>query len=205
MKYLKSVLMLLMTIFLLSGLVISSPLYAEPPSNSGPRVFRVEGWNWFLIDANGMVAFVGPDVSAVCEGGLPYASLQYQNIDNPADADLIMSLAKVDDAPTYVYPEAALEYLDNGWPDIAHLCGYHYLYGPIASGTSDGIFTDNDGKAADNFHSRVNSWGLSATGVLFTPSDDPVSFSAGFRCRFNYDQDPDKAWEKCRNRLNLGK
>jgi hypothetical protein len=203
MKYLKSVLMLVTRIFLVSGFVVSSPLFANPPSNSGPRVFRTEILAFAVIEANGMAAFVGADISALCEGEDWFGFWEYMIIDSPADIDLAMLLAKGDDVPTYVYPEAAIVWED-GWIDLAYLCEYDQLYGEIASGTSNVIYTDNDANAADNLHERVNSFGVSATGVLFTPSDDPVSFSGGRRCLWSFDQDPDKTWVKCRDRLNLG-
>lgn len=203
MRYFGSVLIRAISIVVLFGLALTSPLCAQPPGQSGPHVFRGESYNWWMFDANGMVVFVGVDVPAYCAGETVVGSWKFQLIENPADIELIMSVIKGDDLPTYIYPATAW-YNDEGFPDPFKLCEYDYFYGAIAAGTSDAIYTDNDGAAAFYTRPRANSWGVSAHGVLYTQEDEPIDFSGGFRCVLKFNQNPDKAWAKCSNRLSLG-
>jgi len=147
-----------------------------------------------VFQANGMVAFVGADVPEYCQGNYLFDYWEYQKIESPADIDLIMSLSRGDDLLTFVYPDSIF------WDPCANAEGGNAW---IVSGTSDAMYTDNDQNAADNYHSRANSWGISAQGVLFTQGGDPVNFAGGFRCVDKFNENPEKAWGKCKNRLNL--
>lgn len=191
------------TLFSLLILSISVSAWATPPSDSGARVLRSEDYNWWMFDAKGMAVFVGIDIPAFCSDAWVVGSWQYQVIVNPSDIDLLMAVAKGDDLITNIYPATAF-YDEDGNADPARLCEYDYFYGPIASGTSDAIYTDNDGMAYFNDHSRANAFGVSAHGVLFTPEDEPVNFSGSFHCVYKIKQNPDKAPQKCSSNLSLG-
>jgi len=193
MKSIKNAMLLVFSFVATSGLFFSQPLLAEPPTNSGPYVSRFGAFNWFAFEANGMVAFVGADVPAICQEDYVYGYWDYQIIESPADFDLVMGLAKADDIPVFVYPDSIL------WDP----CGYDDGNMWIVSGTLDAIYTDNDAYAYYNYHSRANSYGVMTHGVLFTQDGDPVNFSGGLRCVFKNNENPDKTWEKCNSRLNL--
>ena len=194
MKSFKYALTPIISLFIFCGLIVSSPLSAKPPESSGPYVSRYGEYSFWTYWANGMIVFVGADIPAYCQGDFPFGLWDYQEIESPADIDLIMSVSKGDDIPTFVYPDSI--YWENPCAN-----GDEDLW--IVSGTSDAIYTDNDMNAAENYHSRANSWGVSAHGVLFSQDGDPVSFSGGFHCVFKNNENPAKAWEKCKNRLSL--
>ena len=178
------------------SLLSSASLYAGPADQSGPRVFRDQIDMFYVVVANGMIAFVGLDVPRACGDGefSPDAVWNRQRVVNPSEIELWN--AKVDDAVTYVYPISYALDEDNNF-NVFLICGHVWAGDDeIASGTSDGILTDNDANAYGQ--KRTNSYGVSFHGVLDTPTGDPVVFNGGFHCTVRPGSDM-----KCKDRLNL--
>ena len=182
MKKFRHILMAAMSFFIACGMLVSSPVAADKPEYTGAYVEWFEGYNWFLFGANGLVAFVGVDIHEACTGGDPVDLWSAKRVQVPSDYEMIMSLWKGDDVATFIYPEAALAFTPEGDIDVGYLCGYHFDFGPVATGTSDALAHDNDVFAWRNSHRRANSFGLNATGMLYTQAGDRVAFSGGFHC-----------------------
>jgi hypothetical protein len=132
MKSFKYALTPIISLFIFCGLIVSSPLSAKPPESSGPYVSRYEDYSFWTYWANGMIVFVGADIPAICQGNFLLGLWDYKEIESPADIDLIMSVSKGDDIPTFVYPDSIY------WNDP---CAYGDENLWIVSGTSDAICT----------------------------------------------------------------
>ena len=199
----KVVQQILLSILMGFALLMSAPLSADPPEQSGPNVYRWEGYIWHWFSANGMIAFVGIDIPAYCgSGNLIVDQWDIQAVVSPSDFDLWMGREKLDDAMTFVYPASFA--FEDGEFNPGKLCWHALEYGDMASGTTDSILTDNDVFAWRNDHKRANSFGVRSHGVLYTPSGDPVNFSGGFHCVFNYNPIKDEFKSKCKDRLTMG-
>jgi hypothetical protein len=199
----KSVQQILLSILMSFALLMSAPLSADPPEQSGPNVYRWEGYSWYWFSANSLIAFVGIDVPTFCDSGtFNVDQWDFHSVGSPSDIDLWIDQMKLDDAMTFVYPASFA--LEDGELDPFKLCFHVFEYGDLASGTTDAILNDNDVFAWRNDHKRANSFSLKSHGVLYTPSGEPVNFSGGFHCVFNYNPIKDEFKSKCKDRLTMG-
>ena len=187
---------LILAVALFSGLFMATGALADPPSQSGPIVFRYEiNWGWAYV-ASGLIAVHGFDDVHWCNLGCPGDPACFdtdelnklKEIVSPAEADLIMQLWKGDDLTTTV------------WPWEGSLCGSvdALQQVPLAFGTVDLIATDND-LFASAVHNRMNSFKISAHGALETPAGERLQFMGRNKCVWHPIRQP----IKCTNKINL--
>ncbi|MCU0235041.1 MAG: hypothetical protein MUE90_13550 [Thermoanaerobaculales bacterium] len=173
---------------------VAAPLLAQgPPVSSGPNVVRDEvyGWWWnFADEKRGYFAIIGADAVAICSGGFVGSFWDLQQNFPPADDGLIHVVLKGDDVLASVWPASILE---------GDACGYILSFPPIAQGTLDAIYNDNDLEGFYYDHNRHNSYRLSAHGVLSAPDGESMTFSGGFHCVF----DPDYIKGECKTKIVL--
>jgi hypothetical protein len=183
------------------SMLLVAPLMADPPDASGPYVVRFEDYGWWYYYADGLLMIHGADWQAVCNNEFPFTDLfQIQDVNCPADTDLIVTLTKGDDVDSWVYPDWFLVFDENGNFDIPATCYNVATVEPFASGEMDFVYTDND-LLGYLPHNRYNTWHLSAHGKLYTPDGDRMICNSGFHCVWNGDLlDP---WQKCKTKINL--
>ena len=167
---------------------LTVPLFAQgPPANSG-IVERWEGDGWFRWYADfkrNFVAFHGVDIEAWCawDENTEWSTWQVQDVIIKGDPEwLVKTTEKGDDMITSVWP---IEILDEvAYPD--HWCDGVLDLEPIATGTADVVFTDND--LTGGFYEptpRMNAYHLSAHGLIDAEVDgEQLMFSGGFNCQW---------------------
>ncbi len=151
---------------------------ADPPASSGPHIVRYlsepdNGFYAFFIpdERTGLSAIVGADVVADCLGDpAPFDMVYIQEVDIPEDPNRISQLVTNGEATTTV------------WATLDFDCDYFTSVAPVASGTSNMRYTDNDVLTFltdDNVNS--NAFGLMANGTLYDSDGNTVRFSAHSR------------------------
>jgi len=153
----------LLLVFLI-GLIVSPVLLADPPAQSGFRVFRFEdGVNiaWAIADYNkGQHAIIGLDIREFCMGVVDFDVVFAQAVF--LDQGQIVVNAN-GEARTEVFPFPQFD------------CDLFMNVDPLATGTSRVRYTDNDYNISGT---RTNSFGIVAQGTL-------QSFDTGEDMRFN--------------------
>ena len=161
----------------------AAPVFAQgPPPTSGPFVVRgtFDGadsdWWWGIADVKrGYFSVHGVDVVSWCEGNPSgYNIWSFQDVNLPADEGLVHALQKGDDVLTSVWPISVL--------DDFFCIGILERGVPLAQGTVDMVFTDNDVWAWLFDHNRANAYGITGHGVLTAPDGERMRCNAGFRC-----------------------
>jgi hypothetical protein len=183
------------------SMLLVAPLMADPPDASGPHVVRYDDYAWWYYYTDGLLMIHGADFQAYCDGGFPYTDLwQIQDINSPADTDLIVRSLKGDDVESWVYTEWFLVFNEDGFIDQEATCRNFETIEPFAAGEMDIVYTDNDvfGYLP---HNRYNTWHLSAHGKLYAPDGDRMICTSGFHCVWN--GDPFEPWVKCKYKINL--
>jgi hypothetical protein len=101
---------------------------------------------------------------------------------------IIVDLFKGDDVRTYVYPFTPFD------------CNLILNVPPLAYGTSDVVWTDNNLFGEDT--NRANSWNVSAHGVLTDGNGEEYVFQHNLHCTWigYYDDD---ATTKCHSKIRL--
>jgi len=178
---------LILVLAVFGGLLIPAEMSADPPSQSGPIVFRYQvNWGWAYID-DGLLAVHGFDLEHWCNLGCPGAEgcfetdelHELQEIVSPADEGLFIHLFNGDNLTTTV------------WPWEGSLCAsFDAMEGvPLAFGTVDLISTDNDVLAYLFGHPRHNAFKVGAHGVLETPAGERLVFNGHENCVWHPDFD----------------
>jgi hypothetical protein len=191
---------LILAVALLSSLFMATGVGADPPSQSGPIVFRHEGnWGWAYVDS-GLLAVHGFDVGYWCALGCQtdeepscfatHELHKLREIVSPAEIGLLMYLLKGDDLTTTV------------WPWEGGLCrSVNALQGvPLASGTVDLIITDNDFATWLYDHHRKNTVHTGAHGVVETLDGERFTFSGHIKCIWHVTRQP---VIKCKNKITM--
>lgn len=171
----------LMTLTVLA-LLAPCTAVADPPAESGPYVVRYEDsplWaGWLVADAKrGYFSFIGWDPYEFCTNfpaGIDIMSIQ--EVQNPQNEDQINVLVKMDDVYAAVWE----------WvPGTPITCPYILENPPLAVGTADGTYTDNDLYAdLSPDEERTNTWTLSAHGKVMDDFDESFNLNTGFHCRW---------------------
>lgn len=192
---------LALTVAVLGGLFMSTGVQADPPDQSGQIVFRYDlyyGWGYRTAD---LWAIHGFDIVHWCSLGCPGDPVNpecfitdqlhtIQDIVSPADLDLLIELVKGDDLWTTVWPRT---------PGVGLCETVAAMQGvPLAFGTVDLISTDND-LFANLVHNRMNSYKVSAHGVVETPEGDRHQFSGRVKCVWHPLRNPGR----CNRKINL--
>lgn len=147
---------------------------AGQPYGSGASIWR--GVNHFTLafvdEKRGLVIAFGGDIEKLCEGADPEMdNLQTQQVNNPSDLISANMLSKGDDVKTYVFKF-----------DGVSLCSDFKNY-PIASGTSDVIYRNNDYFWWRSDGKNANTEGLSIHGVLEnTSTGERQMLNTNFKC-----------------------
>lgn len=170
-------------VFAVLALVAPCIAVADPPAESGPYVVRFEdapGWaGWVVADAKrGYFSVIGFDPYEFCstagESGIDIMSVQA--VQNPQNETQYNVLLKMEDVYAAVWD----------WvPGTPITCSYIFTNLPIAVGTADGTYTDNDLFAnLDLDEERTNTWTLSAHGIVMDDYDESFVLNTGFHCRW---------------------
>jgi hypothetical protein len=170
-------------------LCLTAPLFAQGPPDESGIVYRGEYYTikWYQDFKRDLVAFHGADIEAWCAGDpeTEWGVWQYQDVMIKGDPEyLIKTTEHGDDLPTSVWPIGIVD------PDGANfwerVCPGVLSTDPIATGTADVVFTDNDLTGGYwEPTERMNAYHLSAHGVLYSFGDEePMQFSGGFNCQW---------------------
>lgn len=176
-------------ITVLAFVFVATPLLAQgPPATSGLIVVRGDFYGgdydyWYVYTdwKRGYVAFHGVDISSWCaEDPTGYTTWNYQENYPPAEEGLIIQHIKADDVTTSVWPASIW---DGNW------CDNILNSVPLATGTVDLIYNDNDVLAWMYDHNRKNAYGVSAHGVLSAPDGERMIFNGSAHGVYDADVD----------------
>lgn len=104
-------------------------------TDAGPRIIRGDDMEvgWFLTDVRrGISAAIGVDVREFCLGNFELALVDFQHVYIPRENLRIKAIEHGDDLPA------------SAWPFTYWDCGRFLTETPLAEGTVDYRFTDND-------------------------------------------------------------
>lgn len=155
---------------LIAPLALAGGGFGNGPENPGPIVFRFDDTaGFFLSDfKSGLGVAHGGDVVEFCQtGSTEFDPVLVQLVDVPDDFDRAIVHLVGDDMPTTVWP----------FPDFD--CELFTTVDPIATGTADLIYTDNDVDVSNN--PNANSFGLSAHGKVTTDGGEELNLSTHSR------------------------
>ena len=169
--------------------LFSTPVFADPPAQSGPNVTRGAIPLFYFYTDNGMLAIHGIDIEADCNSGTfpPNFDLwEVKGINNPAADDLTMGFINARDITTSVYPEGLFEFYPDGSIDPFATCLKIFFdpnyQQPIASGAVNVVAANNNSSVPPSNQNRAHRGQFSAHGKLFTPDGERKIFSGGFGC-----------------------
>lgn len=153
---------------------------ANGPSSPGPFIIRSEsGFGCFYTDPQaGMTAVIGFDLVDLCTNGPPpiHDIVEFQSINVPADEDRFIYIAGGTDVTASVWPSSIGPYLLN------QDCGFLGTIDPLATGTVEFTWTDNDNNPAASDGRNANSYGLSIKHSEMNRADGSiVKFQGHFR------------------------
>lgn len=142
-------------------LPLSSPVFADPPAQSGPVVIRYEGTVFpfgippiFIPDMkSGMSITVGIDTIGFCNGVFDLDLLSVKEIAIPEDANRINQ-------------QVSGTVRADVWPFTVFDCDLFLTVPPLASGYVDVRGTDNDLFVFLNPENNRNAFGLTGHGKL---------------------------------------
>jgi len=158
----------------------------------------------YFDEKRNYVAIHGVDIEAWCawDENTEWSVWQVQDVVIKGDPEwLIKTTEKGDDMITSVWPIEILD--DVAYPD--HWCDGVLDLDPIATGTADVIYTDNDLFGGEYEPTeRMNAYHLSAHGILNSFGDEePMKFSGGFNCQWpGFPVDPNTPG-KCKAKIVL--
>lgn len=183
-----------------------TPLLAQGPPGDSGNVERWEGsgwFRWYFDEKRNYVAFHGVDIEAWCadDPETEWSVWQVLDVYIPASELLIKTTEKGDDMISSVWPIEILD--DVAYPN--HWCEGVLDLDPIATGTVDVIFTDND-LYGGYFEptQRMNTYHLSAHGILYSFEDEEsMRFSGGFNCQWPGYPEVWSETVKCKARIVL--
>lgn len=171
---------------LLAAILFSlTPAWADLPEQSGPFVYRYESvvGGCLLDREEGVWITFGFDAVETCSGGGSTEPLDFWEIQEvylPAEVGLLSELWKGDDIRVTLWP-----WLGPGTG--ACTCTAVLRDTPLASGTVDAMYTDNDLEAFLFDHDRYNAVGVMMHGILTDQSGDRIGLQARFRCVYGTD------------------
>jgi hypothetical protein len=161
---------------------------ADPPAESGIVIRMDVGAGAVFYGNNGTrMVIYGVDPIEFCVGVWDPDTWTDQMNLLPHD-EIIVDLFKGDDVRTWVYPFADFD------------CALILNVPPLATGTSDVVWTDNNLYGEDT--NRANSWNVSAHGVLTDENGEEYVFQHNLHCTWigYYDDD---ATTKCHSKIRL--
>lgn len=172
----------------------SAPLETDEQAASvlmkeGTEIFRYSSENWFSIidwDAGLRVHFGFPDMN-ICASDLEIFDFKDKILPNndPEAWDRIMTLVKGKGVTAHVreYPPDYNVYPTN--------CDYYAAVPPIASGTVNLMYKDNDVNAWAR-DANTNVFSLKAQGKLYGPDGQKYNLNASYKAIFKgYFEPPD--------------
>jgi hypothetical protein len=167
-------------IVLTSSIFMSGLIMAGQPNDSGASIWKGVNHDILIfVDENKELAYsIGFDLTKLCEGSFDFRygsddfdDLLTQQVTNPSELISAHMLSKGDDLRTFVFKYTG-----------ASLCHDFHNY-PIASGTSDTIYRNNDYFYWNSDGQNANAWGLSTHGVLEnTYTSEREVFNANWKC-----------------------
>jgi hypothetical protein len=159
---------------------------SNAPSASGPIVIRsISGYfPLAILDAShGLFAIhIARNGFAFC--GEPFTLFhpgQFQDVFNPANADLVHELFRAEGVFTSVYAWAGQDIgvrLDGGFEDEAKLCDFLLTTTPLAQGTARVVRTDNNLLGVPD---RMDTFGFTAEGRLTLSSGGLAHYNGSSR------------------------
>ena len=162
---------------------LSCVAFADPPEQSGANVVRWEGggaWTFTDWDAGILVVF-GANMDEFCSGTINFDVVSFMEVTIPQGPDRIKQLVKGKDVQATV------------WPFPFFDCYLFTTVEPIAYGTVDLIYNDNDLISWARNNKNMNAFGMNAHGnMLSTASGDALRLNFVWHAIFRdyNDEDP---------------
>ena len=154
----------------------------KAPGDQGAMVVRFDGYialTWVDWES-GYRLVVGLEFAEYCNDIYDFDIVPVMQVYNPVDQDIVNELINARDVYVEVYPAYVWD------------CERFVNEGPLATGLVKFMSTDNDLYAYldTNLNPRVNSFGSSANGKIFTPEGDIVLLN--FTTRYVWPGYPDE-------------
>lgn len=165
----------------------------DQPPMTGATILRYD--DFFAVTyvdiVNNLRVVFGVDMELFCNDIFEPDIVSIMDIVNPNDQNLVNELLRGEDLQCWVYPLTPFD------------CEIFLAEGPIATGYVDLVSTDNDFYAflEERTANRVNSFGTTANGTLYTPAGQKVLFN--FTYRTVWTGYPDLAFINQVSKINL--
>ena len=143
----------------LVALCVTAPIYADPPAQSGPHVYRYQDntWFWFADADAGLTVFLGiPDIVAACNGEEWL----------PEEVDIMDVITE--EEPARIVSRLRGDLTVTVWETVGIDCAKFTSELPLAYGTVTLFLNDNDVLAwQENERNNKNAYTWKANGVVW--------------------------------------
>lgn len=168
------------SLFIVVGLTISAPVISDPPDQSGPIVFRFEGFTpsipiWVPDMKRGISASLGIDTIDFC------TTFTFDTVEPVSIKNIL-----VPEDPNRVNEQISGYVLAQVWPFTVFDCAMFLSVPPLATGYVKVNGTDNDLFVFNNPDNvNHNAFGITAHGDVVDLTGDMRKFSFAYRANWD--------------------